>query len=125
MICPSVLQCFYCEDVFTYIRRAREEAEESGNLYAISLLERLEKTLKLARRPDVVYADDLAEALDRGGTAEWVLDSDKITVCSYCECQAPQQLFVSIPTFHADIRTDKTRYCPNCGRKMAKVNAPK
>jgi hypothetical protein len=107
--------------VFAYIRMVREEAEESGNLYAISLLERLEKMLKMAGRPDVVYADDLAKALDRGGTAEWVLDSDKITVCSYCECQAPQQLFVSVPTFHADIRTVKTRYCPNCGRKMEKI----
>jgi hypothetical protein len=116
-----MLQCFYCEDVLDLLRRAREEAEESGDLYAINLLGRLEKTLDHQRRPEVVYADDVKDALDRGGTAEWVLDSDKMTVCSYCECQAPQQLFVSIPTFHADIRTDKTRYCPNCGRKMEKI----
>ena len=148
--------CFYQEDVFKLLRRAREEVKESGDLYAESLLDRMTAGLQRQQRPEVVFLDDycnavieildlrdqlaaigkkpgddmkdIVELLQRKDdpylreTAEWVLDSDKITVCSYCECQAPQQLFVSIPTFHADIRTEKTRYCPNCGRKMEKVS---
>lgn len=50
---------------------------------------------------------------------QWELDSDRLPVCSECGEVAPQRLFYSIDKHIYDVRFVFSKYCPECGARLA------
>lgn len=55
-------------------------------------------------------------------TAEWKNDSDGLPTCTNCGEIALQRVFVKVPHLIQDVRTVKSKFCPECGAKMRTTN---